>query len=59
MKKDIFQSNNIIVEVRTHNSDFVDFWIQAGQAGFIVNLEDLSTMHELIGLIIEDFRGDQ
>lgn len=59
MKKDIFQSNNIIVEVRTHNSGFVDFWIQAGQAGFIVNLEDLSNMCELIGLIIEDFEEGQ
>jgi len=57
MKKEIFQNNNVTIEVREHNPNNIDFWVQSGQVGIILQEKDMRDMHELVGLIIEEFLG--
>ena len=58
MIKEFYQNNRITIESRTHNTGLVEYWVQAGQAGIIVNGDDLADLNELLSALLEELSQD-
>lgn len=54
MDKDIYELNNVLFEVRTHENNLLDFWIQVGAAGILVDEETLSDLLVLVSLYFKE-----
>jgi len=48
MKKETYQNNNVIIEVRRFGNGVVDYWIQCGQAGLMLSQDDLIDLNEIV-----------
>lgn len=48
MKKEIYENNNILIELRTLDDGSTDYWIQCGQAGLILGESDLLDLTEIL-----------
>jgi hypothetical protein len=48
MNKEIYENNNILIEVRKHADESVDYWIQCGQAGLMLDQPDLLDLTEIL-----------
>lgn len=48
MNKEIYENNNILIELRTLNDGSINYWIQCGQAGLILDQPDLLDLTEIL-----------
>jgi|688.fasta_scaffold478306_4 hypothetical protein len=55
MKKELFANNNILLEVREHEDGYRDFWLQSGQAGIMLEDQDVLDLCELLGYFYEEY----
>lgn len=47
MKKEIYENKNILMEVRLFDDD-ISYWVQCGQAGLMLNEQDLLDLTEIL-----------
>ena len=48
MNKETYENNNILIEVRSFSDGSVNYWIQCGQAGLILDKSDLLDLTEIL-----------
>jgi len=51
MNKEIYENNNILIEIRELGDGSVDYWVQCGQAGLILNQVDLLDLTEILNAV--------
>lgn len=48
MKKETYENNNILMEIRKLDDGSIDYWLQCGQAGLMLDQVDLLDLAELL-----------
>ena len=59
MIKNVYENGDSIVEVRVHNDGYVDYWIQVGQAGLLLDSDNLLYLTELLSAVCVELLGEQ
>jgi hypothetical protein len=58
MIKNIYENGDSIVEVRVHNDGYVDYWVQVGQAGLIMDSDKIIDLTELLSAVCSELLGE-
>jgi hypothetical protein len=48
MNKEIYQNNNILIELRGLGDGSTEYWVQCGQAGLMLDQNDLLDLSEIL-----------
>lgn len=48
MNKEIYQNNNILIELRKLGDGTTEYWVQCGQAGLMLGQNDLLDLSEIL-----------
>lgn len=58
MIKNVYENGESTIEVRVHNDGYVDYWVQVGQAGLILNSDNIIDLTELLSAVCVELLGE-
>jgi hypothetical protein len=56
--KNVYENGNVLFEVRVHDGGFVDYWLQVGQAGLMLDDQDILDLNELLTAVSTELLGE-
>jgi hypothetical protein len=58
MIKNVYENGDSIIEVRVHKDGYVDYWVQVGQAGLILDSDNILDLTQLLNAVCTELLGE-